>query len=157
MAVVLGHEISHVDLRHNLAVVEYLRKLNLPEDDQIAQLAVFLARMPYSSKVEEEADRVGAELIHKVGYSVFQAVEFFASLPTSTKKTNSTIDDLLTLDVDVIADELEALFSTHPDSRKRACLFKQKAFELHQMQSVDPSYVGSTNFRQKIPMSDKKY
>ena len=163
LATVIGHEMAHVDSRHPIAVVQYARALGLPDDDEVSQGLVYLAQMPYSSSLEEEADRVGATYAHRAGYSVFQAVALWRSQEgssggsTGAPANPAESDDPLGALLEVAVGELEHLMATHPDAGRRACLLEQKAYDLFQEEPRETVYVGVANLRNKTPMADRIY
>lgn len=97
LAQVLGHEISHVVLRHSLKVYETNRN-NLVAA-HIADLFLFgtsIAYLPYLASVasysreqEDEADRIGLLRISTAGYDTEQALRVFDRIQ-EVKKGEST-------------------------------------------------------------------
>ena len=163
LATVLGHEMAHVDKRHTIAVVQYSRALGLPDDDEVSQGLIFLAQMPYSSALEEEADREGATYAHKAGYSVFQSVALWREQErrsgggSTGAAAPSESDDPLGALLGVAIGELEHLMSTHPNAGRRACLLEQEAYDLFQQEPKESVYVGTTNLRERTPMAERVY
>jgi predicted Zn-dependent protease len=147
LAAVLSHEISHIEHRHPVAVVQYTRALGLPEDNVLSHVAMSLARMPYSSKLEEEADREGVLLMGAVDYSLFQAVSLWedraAEQPAAKNRG--------------LLGELEALLSSHPEPERRACLLRQQTYDHYQRHPNALAYVGTTNLTRQIPQSEERY
>lgn len=99
LAGVIGHEIAHVNQRHNAKAIE--RGLTLALASQIAlrrasettQLAVQLAlqygiQLPHSRRDEYEADAVGVRLAYNAGYAAGGLSAFLTrlnALPTATR------------------------------------------------------------------------
>lgn len=165
LATVLGHEMAHVDNRHPIAVVQYARALGLPDDDEVSQGLMYMAQMPYSSALEEESDIEGAEYAHRAGYSVFQSVALWRQQEQqsggSSGGTGATIptdsEDPLGALLEVAVGELEHLMSTHPNAGRRACLLEQKAYDLFREEPKESVYVGTSNLRNRTPMSERRY
>ena len=161
LATVLAHEIAHVDEKHPLGVVVYARTLGLDDEDEVTKMLVLLARTPYTSALEEEADRLGAAFLHNVGYSIFRAVglwerqsESDGSDPSgSSSGTGNPLEDLL----DIAVTELENLTVSHPNAARRACLLKQVAREQFEELPHKEVYVGKANLRRQTPMSENLY
>lgn len=146
LAAVLGHEISHIDKRHPLAVIEVMRSLNLPEDDMLLRALGAFARVPYQATDEEEADRAGAALMDGVGYSVIQAVGLWdARVAESRKKPTVKAEDPLGVLAQAALGELENLLATHPAPARRACLLRQQAYDLYHPRTDASPYVGTSN------------
>lgn len=154
LATILGHEIGHVDLRHPLGVFESLRALGIPEEDQMAQLLVHLARTPYSSPQEEDADVYGGRALHAIGYSIFQSVDLWNARVDDQPAGSGSSGGAL---VDVFLGELENIVQTHPDSAARACRLEQLAYELYREEPLDVAYVGKTNKRTRVPATQQTY
>jgi len=146
LAAVIGHEISHIDKRHPLAVIEVMRSLNLPEDDMLLRALGAFARVPYQATDEEEADRAGATLMDGVGYSVIQAVVLWdARVAESPKKPTVKAEDPLAVLAQAALGELENLLATHPAPARRACLLRQQSYDLYHARADANPYVGTSN------------
>ena len=154
LATIVGHEIAHVDLGHPVAVLNWVRALGLPEKDQGTEFLLRMARSPYSSVLEEEADDVGAELLHEVGYSVFQSVAVWEN---RLGKPGSSQDRAPENILDTIKLELEGLKQTHPNEARRACRLRQKAYDLYAKDPLTRPYVGKKNWRMRKALSERVY
>lgn len=159
LATVLGHEIGHADLRHPVAVFETLRASGLPFDDAATRMLVMLARLPYSTAFEENADHFGAEAMHQAGYSVFQAVAMWDKVARDAGDVNPKRkpQDPLEQLAEAAMDELKNLGASHPAPARRACLLRQTADELFTASPRDEVYVGTTNLSRKVPMTERVY
>jgi len=154
LATIVGHEIAHVDLGHPVAVLNWVRALGLPEKDQGTEFLLRMARSPYSSVLEAEADDIGADLLHEVGYSVFQSVAVWENrLGKPGVPRRKAPENIL----DTIKAELDGLKQTHPNEAKRACELRQKAYDLYQRDPLKRPYVGKKNWRMKKAMSERVY
>jgi Zn-dependent protease with chaperone function len=165
LATVVGHEIAHVERRHSAALIGYCEFLGMDPNDQISQILVGVGTLPFSSKQEEEADRVGAGMMHQSGYSVFQSVEMWEEVATRYSSESSApagieIPDGLPIPGGILErglDELENLLTTHPDSELRACRLKQVAKTLYDEAPLQRAYVGETNWRRRVPFGKTEY
>lgn len=157
LAAILGHEIAHVDERHPLAVYQYAKTLGLPEDDLIGRSLIMMAQTPYSSGLEEEADRLGAALMHRARYSVFQAVALWAQVakdgPSAAPAASDDSDPFAAL-AGAVLQEFNDLVASHPAPARRSCKLKQQAYDLFQEQGVEQVYVGATNLKRSVAMKD---
>jgi predicted Zn-dependent protease len=84
LAAILGHEISHIDLRHSIERLQYelfARRIvgNLAG---IIRMAHELVGVGYSEQQELEADRRGALISANAGYDILGAVDVLARLAT---------------------------------------------------------------------------
>lgn len=149
LAIILGHEIGHVEKRHPLAVLQYSRTLGLPEDDAISQTAVKLITTPYNSRQEEDSDEYGARLAHTGDYSLFEGVALWEAQAKGKKGSGSVLDEVM--------DEAEDILSSHPRATRRACMMKRFAYKEHKRAPKKIVYVGTTNLKRKIPMSEETY
>jgi len=83
LAATLGHEISHVDLRHCIERYQYqlaLKKVGADDASAIAGLAHMLIAIGYNQDEELEADLSGQRLAVKAGYDPYGAVRVFERL-----------------------------------------------------------------------------
>jgi predicted Zn-dependent protease len=154
LAIVLGHEISHVEQRHPMAVIQYARTLGLPKNEVISHTALKLISMPYSSRQEEDADKAGAHLVHLADYSVFQGVALWEKRSGSSRKkkkkgTGGLIDDIL--------GEADNLLRSHPSGERRACMMKRFASKEHKKAPKEVVYVGRSNLKRRTAMKNKVY
>lgn len=160
LATALGHEIAHVDEKHPLGIVQYARVLGLSGDEAIAQALIWMARSPYSSALEEEADRLGGGYLHSTGYSLFQSVKMWEAQNSRSSSSSSSSEGeggLLGDLVDIAIGELENLVVTHPNAARRACLLEQVAYDRFKDDHKKTVYVGRTNLQRQEPMSRKTY
>ena len=155
LATILAHEIAHVDERHPVAVIQYLKAMGLNESDFANQLAVYVAKMPYSSALEGEADALGVGLMHQAGYSAFQSVRMWETLagPQTASASESGFYGAL----NTVLSEVDNLIASHPDDRKRACALKQEVYDLYKRRPMRRAYIGTTNWRQKVAMGRRVY
>jgi predicted Zn-dependent protease len=116
LAQVLGHEISHVVLRHGLKQYEIRRSGIVAA--HIADLLLFgtsIAYLPFlassasfSREQEVEADRVGLQSVVAAGYDAAAAVKIFVAMQEVKK-----------------GEEVEgSAYSTHPTNQKRAVVLR---------------------------------
>ena len=151
LATILAHEIAHVDERHPVAIIQYIKAIGGDESNWGNQLAMSVAKMPYSSAVEGEADALGAGMMHRSGYSVIQSVRMWERLGASSSPSPSGgwLNEMLS--------EVDNLLASHPDDAKRACTLKQVAYDLHRARPLRRSYIGQTNWRRKVSMGQRAY
>lgn len=134
LAVVLGHEISHVAARHSsqkafqesigqialmggAIVGEQVLGISGQDILNIGGTATQLLFLRYSRDDEREADRLGVEYAAKSGYKTSEASRFFTSLKRISQQQANT---------------LPALLSTHPDPGDREKTINKLSDEWHQ-------------------------
>lgn len=162
LATVIGHEIIHVDQKHTTALYEYTRKiLKTSEDDEIALfIAQTLTKVAYSTEREAESDELGAELIHKEGYSTFQSVRVWEKVHERYAGSDSQQESSDNIFTDIINEglkEVESVLASHPDPAYRACNLKKKTYRLYQETYHDKPYVGKKNYSTRKSKRDKEY
>jgi predicted Zn-dependent protease len=117
LATVLGHELGHVNARHSarsmtrnilftlgIALVGELDE-DLKKITPIAMAATQLLFLKYSRSDEYQADSLGIQYSHKVGYSADRMIQFFSSLQRLTEDRGGT--------------HLPNFLSTHPLTPRR--------------------------------------
>src|ERR1017187_5445667 len=85
VAAVLGHEMSHVDLRHCIEHYQYearLKKAGVPELGWIVEMAHRLVTLGFSPQQELEADAQGERLSVESGYDPDAEAALFARMKT---------------------------------------------------------------------------
>jgi hypothetical protein len=155
LAMVLGHEIGHIEKRHPTAIIQYSRTLGLDEEDEFTRVAVMIAQTPYSSILEEECDRYAAKVMYVADYSVFQAVKMWELDASESESETDDDDNLLGAILGTVVEEIENVLVSHPKSDRRACFLKQYAAEEHANNPKKLVYIGRTNRRKERAMSQK--
>lgn len=100
LAMVLGHEISHNELKHCIHQVQYgvIATEIDPVLGELVQLAYNLYRMPFSKKQEFAADKNGLTLAVQAGYNRQKAINFFDILDQVERKAEvnqSPVNDFI--------------------------------------------------------------
>ena len=106
LAGVIGHEISHVALRHGTNQASKQQLITLPAmlggavagqkgglAGMLAQLGIGLGAnsilLKYSRSAERDADILGARIMHQAGYNPIEMARFFELLEAETGKTSA--------------------------------------------------------------------
>jgi predicted Zn-dependent protease len=132
LAAVLGHEVSHVDLRHCADRVQteaQLRHLGVIGDLVGLPVEVFLAG--YSKDQELEADRDGTALAVDAGYSPLGILQLFAEFNKleagSASKPGSPVEEAAGLSLETLA----GYFQSHPPADQRIVQVRALISENH--------------------------
>jgi len=158
LAAILGHEISHIDLRHCIERLQYelfARKI-VGSLAGIISLAHELVGVGYSEQQELEADRRGALISASAGYDVLGGVDVFARLARfETEKYGARETERPTLVtgelLGALWDALGDYFASHPAT-------PQRGRELAALMARDTRdtlgrdlYVGRSNYADRVP------
>src|SRR5258708_26717379 len=84
LSAVLGHEISHVDLRHCIERYQYeakLKKAGVPELGSVVEMAHRLATLGFTPQQELEADALGQTLSAETGHHPGDRPDLFQRQP----------------------------------------------------------------------------
>lgn len=124
-AAILGHEISHVDLRHSIERYQSEAKLTkaglkLKQVGQIVEIAHRLATFSFAQYQESDADAYGERMSIEPGYDPTAAASLFrrtqAHLGERARSPATTPGGEVAQSVD---DALASFFRTHPPSEER--------------------------------------
>lgn len=154
LAGIISHEIKHVDLRHCIALYQFLSNLPQAAQNTISFQMAQAARHPYSSRQEADADRRGLELAYSFGYSPYQIVKFWESDIDGTAPPPKQEEGLFGV-IDRVGDEIGNVLSTHPKNQKRSCLLKNHIVKLQSKYPMETVYVGEWNYGNRITMFKK--
>ncbi len=158
LAAVLGHEISHVDLRHCIEHYQYqakLKKVGAGELGSIVEMAHRLATLGFSSEQERDADALGQTLSVAAGYNPDAAADLFKRMQIKFHEPSRGHATTPSGEVAQAAGEaIGAYFRTHPPSGDRARRLTELAAKYH---NLDSYYTGKRNLHERIPRSSHAY
>jgi predicted Zn-dependent protease len=148
---VLGHELSHLDHRHQLVPLQRNKLLQSPGgrgsafslDQMMRQTSLLVSNFmrPFRPEDEAEADRDGAVWAYRAGYDPRRMAQLFARLHAR----------------DQFGAAVPSFLRTHPYHADRQRAVEVVHAELQQSDPRDRLYVGSENLRRRIPMSSHKF
>ena len=155
LAAVMAHELAHVDRRHTAAVFEVIRDMGLA--DTVAEIPMsqllLLAQQPYSSELEDEADRYSVERMLQVGYSPLQMAlmwdRWAARDGSNTAPARSPEEVLIGV--------LEEVVQSHSNSEVRACNVRNEIRDGLSETDRERFYVGTTNLRREVAAGEQLY
>lgn len=127
LAAVLGHEIGHYLQRHSIERLRDIRSKSAVGQvlglfglvGALGQLAVVSSAYAYGRDHEREADRIGAQLMHRAGYSVAEAARIWANLEEETVAREGKDGA-----------KSASLFATHPPTPERQATLEALAVSL---------------------------
>jgi predicted Zn-dependent protease len=123
LTAVLGHEMSHVDLRHCIERYQYeakLRKAGAPELGWMVEMAHRLVTLGFSPQQELEADAQGERLSVESGYDPDAEPALFTRMKTKFHEPSRVQATTPAGEVSEAAGEaIQAYFRTHPPSQER--------------------------------------
>ena len=155
LAAILGHEISHIDLRHCIERYQYelaARKLGLDGIGQIADRARFPITIAYQKNQEIEADAQGARLSIQAGYDPSVAPVLFGRMQAAFEgpppdRAATPQGEL----VHTLARGLIDYFHSHPSSQDRMTRLNDLIADNRRSLKGKTVYVGVSNYQQRVP------
>jgi predicted Zn-dependent protease len=161
LAAVLGHEMSHVDLRHCIEHYQYetvFNKAGAPEVGGMVELAHRLIAQGFSAEQESEADAQGERLSIEAGYDPDAAAALFTRMQRALhepRRVQSTTP--LGEAAQASIEALEAYFRTHPPTEQRVRKLNEMVAQHHRELAGRAFYVGKQNVRERVPRSIREY
>lgn len=154
LAAVLGHEISHVDLRHCVERYQYeyrLKKAGMPEAGWMVETAHRLATMGFSRYQESDADFAGELLTIQAGYDPDAAAALFQRMKAqfgepSPQRATTPVNEI----GQAVAGGIGSYFRTHPPSAERARQLDAMVARNRRELKGRSFYVGKENVRQHV-------
>lgn len=161
LAAVLGHEISHVDLRHAIEHYQYeakLTKVGAPEVGQLVEMAHRLVMLGFSPQQELEADAQGERLSVQAGYDPDAEAELFTRMKARFQEPSRVPADTPAGEITEAAGEaIGSYFRTHPPSEERVARLNDMLARHRAELAGRRFYVGKENLRERVPRSSHQY
>lgn len=152
----LGHEITHVDLKHCVALMNMLEQVPGMNADIQATIGKYLQH-PFSVDYEREADRNALTMVLQSGYSPFQGgilMERFAEARGFDMEAAAQEPDNI---FGAILEEAASIFDTHPNPRLRLCTYKNLILQNLKTDPQPYYYVGRENYLTRTTRKEKVY
>lgn len=160
LASILGHEMSHVDLRHCIERYQYelaLKKVGAPDAGVLIGLAHQFASLGYAQYQELEADASGERLAIESGYDPDAAAAVFQRMKTRFGENTAPAASTPLGEVGhAVGEALGAYFQTHPPSAERARQLSEMVARNHRTLSGRTFYRGVSNYKSRIPRSTQE-
>jgi beta-barrel assembly-enhancing protease len=161
LAAVLGHEMSHVDLRHCIEHYQYeakLTKAGAPELARMVEMAHRLVMLGFSPQQELEADAQGERLSLESAYDPDAGPVLFTRMKTKFHEPSRVQAATPAGEVRQAAGEaIGAYFRTHPPSEERVRQLNDILARHRQELAGRWFYVGKENLRERVPRSSHEY
>jgi len=161
LAAILGHEISHVDLRHCIERYQYEAKLNkagMPDIGQIVEIAHRLATFSFAQYQESDADAQGERMSIESGYDPEAAAALFRRMRTHLGERSRTPATTPSSEIgQSVGDALSSFFRTHPPSEERARDLDAIVGRQRPALKGKSFYVGRQNAAERTPRSARDY
>ena len=157
LAVVLGHEIAHVDRRHCVELYQHIIALDKMGAGTVGFMAEMLRRLVargYRQYQEVEADEEGLRLAMAAGYDPVVGPRLFERMAgLQGEPTNRSAGSIGEEAVVSIGDLIGAYGRSHPPSRERTERLRGWTFRYRRQIGGTRFYVGKVNFELRVPRS----
>ncbi len=161
LAAVLGHEMSHVDLRHCIERYQYeakFKKAGAPELGWIVEVAHRLVTHAFSPEQELEADAQGERLSIESGYDPDAAAGLFARMQAHFHEPPRVQANTPAGEAAQAAGEaIESYFRTHPPSEERVRKLNGMVARHRRELAGRAFYVGKRNLEERVPRSSRTF
>jgi predicted Zn-dependent protease len=161
LAAIVGHEISHVDLRHCVERYQYelaLKKVGAGGAGVIVGMAHQFAAIGYTQYQEFEADASGERLAIEAGYNPDAAAAVFERMKAKFgESTAPPATTPLGEAGQAVEQALGAYFQTHPRSEDRARELSEMVAKNHRTLAGRIFYTGVRNYKERLPRSAHEF
>jgi len=163
LASVLAHEITHIDAKHCIGVIQYkikTEKILGPTLETFADIGYNLFLRPGFSEVQEnEADVGSVYLLYKAGYHPLAMAYAFERIDKNltSKGYNSTSATPVGDTLKATAGMIGRYFSTHPMALERIDKIKRYISDNKLIDANSRFYIGEKNYQDRISYKEKRY
>ena len=161
LAAVLGHEMSHVDLRHCIEQYQYelaLKKAGAGDVGAVAGFAHQLAAIGYRQDQEMEADLSGQRLAVQAGYAPEAAAAVFHRMQAKLGEASAAPATTPAGELgQAMGEALGSYFRTHPPSAERARQLAEMAAKDKRALAGQVVYTGVRNYRERVSRSEREF
>lgn len=158
LASVIGHEMSHVELRHCVERIQTEQKIRRvsPTVAALARIGHEIVLRGYSEEQELEADRNGVRLAALAGYDPWAASTMFGRLgrrrpPGERKPTRDPVTEAAA----VIPEALGRYLATHPPADQRIEAVRHALRAEPALWLDERRYIGRANHASRRSMSEE--
>jgi len=161
LAAILGHEISHVDLRHCIERYQYeakLKKAGMPEAAQMVETAHLLATFSFARYLESDADAQGERMTIESGYDPAAAAALFRRMQAHLGERVRTAATTPGGEVaQSLGEALVSFFRTHPPSLERARELDAMVARQRSSLRGRSFYIGRQNAAERVAKSVREF
>jgi predicted Zn-dependent protease len=161
LAAVVGHEMSHVDLRHCIERYQYelaLKKVGAGDAAGLVDLAHRLFAIGYSQDQELEADASGERLTIEAGYDPDAAAAVFERMKIKFREHAAPpATTPLGEAGQAVWEALGSYFQSHPPSEQRARALREMAVSNRRTIAGRVIYRGVRNYNERIPRRKQEF
>jgi predicted Zn-dependent protease len=160
LALLLGHEIAHVDLRHCIELLQYelaLKKVGLEDFKQVVRIGYGLIFRGFSEEKELEADRYGMNMVIKTRYHPPHAIGLLSRMvgiverAPHPQRPKTLPHEIL----EMIKKALRDYLATHPPFDERIKLLQRVVGR--RCRKDQRFYIGRRNFNECISRTLRDY
>lgn len=162
LAVVIGHEVGHVELYHCAALFQYMSQFPMFSND-MAAIGLSMARHTFSSTQELDSDRFGLTVVHGAHYDAREAERIWLDWTMPPQEPTLPllgvpIPDMSGLPIPVdLAAEMQNMTISHPPHDARACVARETYSAVNARYPVTDGYVGVKNYAEKTSRANKRF
>ena len=160
LAAVIGHEMSHVDLRHCIERRGYesaLRRVGAGGVGQVVDTIRQVVAIGYSQAQELEADAQGIRLSIEAGYDPDAGQQMFTRLDSVVGHVASPPPNTPAGEIgQSVESALSGYFQSHPRSSKRSQRLAELVSKNHARFAGRSFYRGAHNYTNRIPRSQSE-
>lgn len=161
LAAILGHEITHVDLRHCIEHYQYelaMKKLGARDVGALVNIAHALAAMGYTRYQELEADAQGERLAIQAGYDPEAAPKLFHRMQVHFgEMAQAPAETPIGEVAQSIGAAIGDYFRTHPPSATRERRLNEMVRTNARRLNGQEVYVGARNYRERRTRAEIEY
>jgi beta-barrel assembly-enhancing protease len=161
LAAVLGHEMSHVDLRHCIEQYQYqlaLKKVGAADVGAIAGFAHQFVAIGYKQDQEMEADLSGQRLAVQAKYAPEAAAAVFQRMQAKLGETSAAAATTPAGELgQAVGEALGSYFRTHPPSAERSRQLAEMAVKDRRALAGQVVYTGVRNYRERVARSEREF
>ncbi|MEQ1827311.1 MAG: M48 family metallopeptidase [Pirellula sp.] len=161
LAGILGHEVSHVDQRHCIELLQTqiaMERIGIDEIGRLVELPRLFLAAGYKKYQELESDAAGLRLAVAAGYDPESIVSPFQRLLDKVdEKERRPIRQPISEIVSSLEQALGSYFDSHPPTAERISRLAQLISQQRRWLGSRKFYIGVENYNRRIPKSQEQF